>query len=252
MKQHWTIKNRELHPFWRLTDTSRWTGQFLKQKVDGWSSHWNFWPKCHLDWTHAPAQWHQQSTPTERQLTVLHCWVHCSITSGKSFLWDMQRGTTAWSYWCSCFTTVHEPLVCQIHSLQAKRGLIFPSAAVFNVIRVTESVFHRHVVGVGTSVPNEKKTDLKIQSIVFEQMGTKVFSTNPAHFFDHRLGEKETTHLCWSWSFQNASTWGWQHTARSSMSWLSMWTNYPWGTHSQRLYFSKISKDKRTCMYICT
>ena len=126
MKQHWAIKNSELHPFWRLTDTSRWTGQFLKQKADGWSSHWNFWPKCHLGWTYGPAQWHQQSTPTERQHTVLHCWVHCSITSGKSFLWDMQRGTIAWSYWCSCFTTVCGPLVCQIHSLQAKRVISIP------------------------------------------------------------------------------------------------------------------------------
>ena len=60
----------------------------------------------------------------------------------------------------------------------------------FNVVRVTESVFHRHVVGACTSVPNEKNTDLKIQSIVFEQMGTQVFSTNPAHFFDHKLGEE--------------------------------------------------------------
>ena len=68
--------------------------------------------------------------------------------------------------------------------------IVFPSTAVFNVVRVTESVFHRHVVGAGTSVPNEKNTDLKIQSTVFEQMGTKVFSTNHAHFFDHKLGEE--------------------------------------------------------------
>ena len=60
----------------------------------------------------------------------------------------------------------------------------------FSVVRVTESVFHRHVVGAGTSVPNEKNTDLKIQNTVFEQMGTKVFSTSPTHFFDHKLGEE--------------------------------------------------------------
>ena len=109
----------------------------------------------------------------------------------KVSLWDMQRGTTAYSYWWSCFTTVCGCLVCQIQSLQAREGgLVFPSTAVFNVVRVTESAFCRHVLGAGTSVPNEKNTDLKIQSIVFEQMSTKMFSTNPAHLFDHKLGEE--------------------------------------------------------------
>ena len=51
-------------------------------------------------------------------------------------------------------------------------GLVFPSTVGFNVVRITASVFHRHVVGTGTSIPNDKNTDLKIQSIVFEQMGT--------------------------------------------------------------------------------
>ena len=60
----------------------------------------------------------------------------------------------------------------------------------FNVVKVTELVFHRYVVGAGTSVPNVKNTDLKIKSFVFEQMDTKVFSTNPAHFFEHKLGEE--------------------------------------------------------------
>ena len=129
-------------------------------------------------------------TPTERQHTILHCWAHCSITSGKSFLWDMQRGTTAWSYWCTCFTTVHGPLVCHIHSLQAKRGISIPINCCVQCCQVIESVFHRHVVGAGTNVPNEKNTDLKIQSTVFEQMSIKVFSTNPAHLFDHKLGEE--------------------------------------------------------------
>ena len=82
------------------------------------------------------------------------------------------------------------PLCAKFTAFEQRGGLVFPSTAVFNVVRVTESVFCRHVVGAGTSVPNEKNTDLKIQSIVFEQMGTKVFSTNPAHFLDHKLGEE--------------------------------------------------------------
>ena len=82
------------------------------------------------------------------------------------------------------------PLCARFTAFKQRGGLVFPSTAVFNVVRVTESVFHRHVVGAGTGVPNEKISDLKIQNIVFEQMGTKVFSTNPAHFFDHKLREE--------------------------------------------------------------
>ena len=82
------------------------------------------------------------------------------------------------------------PLCAKFTAFKQRGRLVFPSTVVFNIVRVTELVFHRHVVGAGTSVPNEKNTDLKIQSIVFEQMGTKVFSTNPAHFFDHKLGEE--------------------------------------------------------------
>ena len=82
------------------------------------------------------------------------------------------------------------PLCTKFTAFKQRGGLVFPSTAVFNVVKVTESVFCRHVMGAGTSVRNEKNTDLKIQSIVFEQMGTKVFSTNPANFFDHKLGEE--------------------------------------------------------------
>ena len=82
------------------------------------------------------------------------------------------------------------PLCAKFTAFKQRGGLVFPSTAVFNVVSITKSVFHRHVVGVGTSVPNEKNTDLKIQSTVFEQMRIKMFSTNPAHFFDHKLGEE--------------------------------------------------------------
>ena len=75
-------------------------------------------------------------------------------------------------------------------AFKQRGGLVFPSTAVFNIVRLTESVFCKHVVGAGTSVTNEKNTNLKIQSIIFEQKCTKMFSTNPAHFFDNKLGEE--------------------------------------------------------------
>ena len=87
------------------------------------------------------------------------------------------------------------PLVCQIHSFKQRGGLVFPSTAVINFVRVTESVFHIHVVGAGTSVPNEKNTDLKIQSIVFKQMGTKVFSTNSAEAGHFKLPASEADNI---------------------------------------------------------
>ena len=55
-----------------------------------------------------------------------------------------------------------DPLCAKFIVFKQRGGLVFPSTTVFNVVRVTESVFHRHVVGAGTSVPNEKNTDLKI------------------------------------------------------------------------------------------
>ena len=130
--------------------------QFLKQKADGWSSHWNFWPKCHLGWTHAPTQWHQQSTPTERQHTVLHCWytvwsllakVSCETCKGELLLdpTDAHASQLPVGPLCAKFT-----------AFKQRGRLVFPSTAVFNVVRITESVFHRHAVGAGTSVPNEK------------------------------------------------------------------------------------------------
>ena len=81
------------------------------------------------------------------------------------------------------------PLCAKFTAFKQRGGLVFPSTAVFNVVRLTESVFCRHVVGAGTSVTNEKNTDLKIQSIIFEQMGTKVFLANTS------LEKKETTYL---------------------------------------------------------
>ena len=130
-KQYWAMKNRELSPIWRLTNTSRWTGQFLKQMSDGWSSHWNIWPKCHLGWTHAPAQWHQQSTPNERQHTILHCWVHCLITSGKVSC-ETCKGELLLDP-----TDAHAsqlsvgPLCVKFTAFKQRGGLVFPSTAVY-------------------------------------------------------------------------------------------------------------------------
>ena len=145
------------------------------------------------------------------------------------------------------------PLCAKFTSFKQRGGLVFSSTAVFNVVRLTESVFYRHVLGAGISVPNEKNTDLKIQNIIFEQMGTKVFSTNPAHSFDHKL-EEERDHTSSLLKLVISKSLHLRLTTCSKKfnELMSMQTNHLWDTHSQRLYFSKISKDKRTCMYICT
>ena len=145
------------------------------------------------------------------------------------------------------------PLCAKFTVFKQRGGLVFPSTAVFNIFRVPESLFHRYVVGAGTSVPNGKNTDLKFQIIAFRQMGTKVFFTNPAYFIDHKLVEERdhTSSLlklviskCLHLRLKTYS---------KKCNELIVHVNKPSLRHtSQRLYFSKISKDKRTYMYICT
>ena len=186
---------------------------------------------------------------------------YCTTLLGTLFdhLWqkslgDMQRGTTVWSYWCWCFTTICGPLVCQIHSLQVKRGISIPINFCVQCCQGNWIKFSTDMLWVQVQVYQMKRTlNWRSKVLSLNKWVQRCFPPTLLISLTTSLEKKETTHLiCWSWSFQNTCTWGWQHTARSSMSWLSMQTNNLQDTHSHRISLSKISKDKRTCMYICT
>ena len=63
---------------------------------------------------------------------------------------------------------------------------------VIKIVKATEVVFRRRVIGQNVGISAEKNLTLKIQNSVLESIGGTVFA-NSSHFFDHTIGE--TDHL---------------------------------------------------------
>ena len=91
-----------------------------------------------------------------------------------------------------CMTSY--PIAARFTLSKQKGGLIFPSSSVLKIVKATETIFRKRVVGTGVSITTEKNIDLKIQYAVIEQLGTQVFSDSHDHFFDHTIGQ-ECDHL---------------------------------------------------------
>ena len=76
-------------------------------------------------------------------------------------------------------------------ALKQSVGLIFPSTAVLKIVKATEIIFRKRVVGQNMEINIH---DQKIECTVFEKLGPSIFNNVLGHFFEHRLG-KECDHL---------------------------------------------------------
>ena len=79
-------------------------------------------------------------------------------------------------------------------SFKQKGGLLFPSLAVFKVIKTAEVIFKRRVLWEGKEMSFRKNLKKRIESAVLEQLGLDIFATSQDHFFEHALGT-ESDHL---------------------------------------------------------
>ena len=79
-------------------------------------------------------------------------------------------------------------------SFKQKDGLLFPSLAVFKIIKTAEVIFKRRVLWEGKGMSFRKNLKKRIESAVLEQLGLDIFATSQDHFFEHALGT-ESDHL---------------------------------------------------------
>ena len=79
-------------------------------------------------------------------------------------------------------------------SFKQKGGLLFPSLAVFKIIKTAEVIFKRRVLWEGKGMSFKKNLKKRIESAVLEQLGLDIFATSQDHFFEHALAT-ESDHL---------------------------------------------------------
>ena len=82
------------------------------------------------------------------------------------------------------------PLYARFVAFKQKGGLVFPSLDIIKIVKATEVVFWRRVIGQNVEISAEKNLTLKIQNSVLESIGGTVFA-NSSHFFDHTIGERD-------------------------------------------------------------
>ena len=82
------------------------------------------------------------------------------------------------------------PLYARFVAFKQKGGLVFPSLDVIKIVKATEVVFWRRVIGQNVGISAEKNLTLKIQNSVLESIGGTVFA-NSSHFFDHTIGKRD-------------------------------------------------------------
>ena len=73
-------------------------------------------------------------------------------------------------------------------------SLVLPSPAVLRILKATEVIFKRRVIDTERGITTEKMIDLKIESVVMQQLGSGLFNNADGHYFDHEIGQ-EMDHL---------------------------------------------------------
>ena len=160
--------------------------------------------------------------------------------------------TTAWSYWYSCFTTVHGFLMCQIHSLQAKRGISIPINCCVQCCQGNWISFPQTCCGCRYKCTKWKEHWLEDPKYCLWINGHKGVFHQPCSFLWPQGWSRKRPHIF----FAEAGHFKIPAPEADNIQQedeVIVHVNKSSLRHTlTKTIFKKISKDKGTCMYICT